>query len=127
MFGSHPTCHQSNIAILPTFVPSARQDVLPGKRDDMIPEVLAEILKEATKNAVEKTLIESSLTSAELSPAAAYRIYGRSNVERWLQEGLIRYQSAGSGKSPRKFLDNQSLEAIAASSNRVTYLPVAER
>ena len=90
-------------------------------------EQLAGILTEATKTGVTKALGESAPIPAKLTQAAAFRAYGRCSVERWLREGLIRYQSANGGTSPKKMLDNQSLEAIAASSNRGTYLPVAER
>jgi hypothetical protein len=97
------------------------------KRDDMKPEQFAEILKEAVTTGVQKALHETGILSANLTQAAAYRTYGSSNVDRWLREGLIRYQATNGGTSPKHFLDTKSLEAIAASSNRGTYLPVAER
>ncbi|NVM66910.1 hypothetical protein FHW88_005228 [Mucilaginibacter sp. SG538B] len=61
-----------------------------------------------------------------LTPAEAYRLYGRTNVDRWVAEGLIR--TAGiSGKSSKQNFDRAALERIAAASNRGTYTPVAER
>ncbi|WP_432328116.1 hypothetical protein ACRQ5D_34200 [Mucilaginibacter sp. P25] len=63
---------------------------------------------------------------ATLTRADAYRLYGRSNVDRWVTEGLI--QTAGtSGKSSKQIFCRTALERVAASSNRVTYTPVAER
>lgn len=53
------------------------------------------------------------------SKSAAYRLYGRTNVDRWIAEGLISIIN--------KKLDRRKLEAISACSNRHTYLPVAER
>jgi hypothetical protein len=91
----------------------------------MKPEELAGLLREAVKISVQKTLEIDGIAPVQLTPAAAYRKYGRTNVERWLREQLIRFQS--SKESPRKLLDSHRLEAIAASSNRHTYLPVAER
>lgn len=93
----------------------------------MRPDELAEIFTSAVRKGVMKTLLDNGLISDLLTPAAAYRKYGRSNVERWLQEGLIHYEPAKNGSSPRNFLDNHRLEAIAASSNRHTYLQAAER
>ncbi|CAN5175561.1 hypothetical protein BH09BAC6_BH09BAC6_24180 [soil metagenome] len=57
---------------------------------------------------------KSSYTKSE-----AYALYGRSNVDRWLNEGIIRII--------HKKIDRSKLETVAASSNRNTYLPVTER
>ena len=60
-----------------------------------------------------------------MTKADAYRLYGRSNVDRWLREGLI---SIGHPtETSQIFFDRSELEAVAASSNRITYLPVADR
>ena len=53
------------------------------------------------------------------SKTQAYQLYGRSTVDRWISEGLI--------KVNRKKIDRAKLEAVAAASNRRTYLPVADR
>jgi len=49
----------------------------------------------------------------------ACRVYGRSNIDRWLAEGLL--------VITKNRLDKAVLERIAQQSNRHTYLPVAER
>jgi len=55
-----------------------------------------------------------------ITKSQAYRLYGRSDVDRWLSEKLLIPT-----KSNR--LDKVALARIAAQSNRITYLPVAER
>jgi len=84
------------------------------------------LLKNATTTGTTKALAECSHLGDQLSKAEAYRLYGRGSVDRWISEGLIR-PSANNGKNPSKCLDREKVEAIAASSNRNTYLPVAER
>jgi len=54
-----------------------------------------------------------------VSKSQAYRVYGRSDVDRWLAEGLIH--------AVKNRIDKAALERIASRSNRITYLPVAER
>ena len=55
----------------------------------------------------------------QYTKAEAYRLYGRSDVDRWIAEGLIRVS--------KKCIVRVELERVAAASNRVSYLPVAER
>lgn len=60
-----------------------------------------------------------------LTKQEAYRIYGRSVVDRWLSEGLIKCTT--NGKSNKPLMERNVLAAVAAASNRITYLPVADR
>ena len=63
---------------------------------------------------------------ATLTRADAYRLYGRTSIDRWVAEGLIR--AAGeTGKTSKQIFNRTALERVAATSNRVTYTPVAER
>lgn len=55
-----------------------------------------------------------------ITKSQAYRLYGRSDVDRWLSEGLI-------APNTKNRLDQVALAQIAARSNRITYLPAAER
>jgi hypothetical protein len=80
---------------------------------------LCTILKIAAKAGAEKALAESGGLPEGITKAEAYRLYGRGNVDRWLQEGLILVSN--------KNIDRTKLERIAAASNRRTYLPVTER
>jgi hypothetical protein len=78
-----------------------------------------DLLKDATAEGAGKVLAASGILQDQLSKSEAYKIYGRSNVDRWLSENLIKI-------SNRK-INRLNLEAIAASSNRVTYLPANQR
>jgi len=80
---------------------------------------LTTILKIAAKAGAEKALAGSGGLPESISKAEAYRLYGRGNVDRWLQEWLIQVSD--------KNIDRVKLERVAAASNRRTYLPVTER
>ncbi|EHQ30918.1 hypothetical protein Mucpa_6869 [Mucilaginibacter paludis DSM 18603] len=54
-----------------------------------------------------------------LSRSEAYRRYGRTCVDRWIAEGLITPHGTK--------ISRAVLGAVSAASNRLTYLPVAER
>ena len=84
------------------------------------------ILKNATEYGVQKALDKSGVLQDALSKSEAYHQFGRATIDRWIQEGLLIPQSAN-GKILHKCIDRVKLEAIAHSSNRITYLPVAER
>lgn len=86
---------------------------------------LVNLLKNATEQGASKALLQSGHLQGQLSKAEAYRLFGRGNVDRWISEKLI--GPIHSERSSRKYLDRKKLEVIAASSNRITYLPVAER
>ena len=55
-----------------------------------------------------------------ITKSQAYRLYGRSDVDRWLNAGLLKLNK-------KNRLDKAALARIASQSNRNTYLPVAER
>jgi hypothetical protein len=76
-------------------------------------------LKNAANAGAEKALAACGNLPAAITKAAAYRQYGRANIDRWLQENLIDFTN--------KYFDRAKLAQVAAASNRVTYLPVAER
>lgn len=61
-----------------------------------------------------------------LTKTEAYRLHGRSNVDRWFSEGLLKSREC-LGKPTKKIVNRIQLEKIAGCSNRMTYLPVAER
>lgn len=79
----------------------------------------SELLRTAVETGVGKTLSKTAVLPETMTKAEAYRLYGRSQVDRWITEGLL--------STHQKRIDREKLEAIAASSNRITYLPVAER
>jgi len=80
---------------------------------------LSVLLRNATAEGAENVLRATCILSNNLSKSEAYKIYGRSNVDRWVTERIIKI-------SNKKF-DRLQLQAIAASSNRMSYLPVADR
>lgn len=86
---------------------------------------LATLLKKAAEQGTANAIKEEHPVPDRLTKAAAYRLYGRSNVDRWLREGLISKQPTAN--TSQIFFDRHELETIAASSNRITYLPVADR
>lgn len=75
---------------------------------------------------VDKALAKDGGLSADITKAEAYRLYGRCEVDRWIAEGLI-LPAKVDGKASKKLLDRITLERIARNSNRITYLPVADR
>jgi hypothetical protein len=80
---------------------------------------LTSILRIAADAGAEKALAGCGNAEAGITKAVAYRAYGRGNIDRWLQEKLIHVSE--------KKINRLNLERIAAASNRITYLPVAER
>ena len=80
---------------------------------------LTDLLKSAALTGAERALAQAGPLNDQLSPAAAYRRYGRTQVERWKKEGLITLHD--------KVFDRLELEAVADASNRATYLQVADR
>jgi len=86
---------------------------------------LAMLLKNAAEQGTAKAINEERSVPDRLTKADAYRLYGRSNVDRWLREGLISAQQPTD--TSQIFLDRSELEAVAASSNRITYLPITDR
>lgn len=83
---------------------------------------LSYLLKNAVLDGTEKIIAQNKILPDYYTKAQAYRLHGRSNVDRWIGEGLIK-----PAKVSRKCIDRAVLEHVACSSNRTTYLPVAER
>lgn len=86
---------------------------------------LAILLKNAAEQGTAKAIEEEYPIPDRLTKAESYRLYGRSNVDRWLREGLI--SPLQPTNTSQIFLDRPELEIVAASSNRITYLPVTDR
>ncbi|WP_066754121.1 hypothetical protein [Sphingobacterium populi] len=85
---------------------------------------LAILLKHAAQEGADNAIKKEQPIPDKLTKATAYRLYGRSNVDRWLREGLI---STHTDESAQTFLDRSELETVSVSSNRITYLPVTDR
>jgi hypothetical protein len=87
---------------------------------------LARILLDSVTDGTAKVLTENGIQQERISKAEAYRLYGRAQVDRWIAEGLFK-PSAGQIFISPSGIDRKKLEVVSASSNRGTYLPVAER
>lgn len=87
---------------------------------------LVRLLKNAVTVGAEKALIENVALPEYLGKADAYRLYGRSNVDRWINEKLIHLESS-CGKINKQVIKRKQLDSVAETSNRITYLSVAER
>jgi hypothetical protein len=84
------------------------------------------IFQTAIMDGANKAFAASGIMQDQLTKAEAYRRYGRDNVDRWLKEGLLKPSNKHAPISP-KLIDRAKLESVAETSNRITYLPVAER
>ncbi|QEM03654.1 hypothetical protein DIU31_009045 [Mucilaginibacter rubeus] len=82
-------------------------------------ENLVLLLHSALVNSESSIIQNQRIFSGQLTKTEAYKRYGRSNVDRWVKEGLL--------KITNRKIDRTSIEAIAASSNRRSYLPTLER
>jgi len=82
-------------------------------------------LKNAVQAGAENALCECGSQQSGCSKAEAYRLFGRSVVDRWFAEGLLT-TIANNGKVSNK-IDRTLLERVAAASNRTSYLAVADR
>ncbi len=87
---------------------------------------LSNIFRGAVAQGANKALADNSCLADRLTKSQAFLLYGRSNVERWLKEGLI-VPINEKGKISKKCIERTTLERVARTSNRITYLPVADR
>ena len=85
---------------------------------------LIRLFKAAVDSGVTEGLSAFQGSTIYINKVEAYRRYGRSSVDRWLQEKLIKCCSIGKKKNSLKLLE---LEEIASKSNRVSYLEVCNR
>lgn len=81
-------------------------------------EEIIHLLKKSALAAAERHIPKHAIPRS-INKATAYRLYGRTNVDRWIAESLI--QPKG------KLLNSEQLAKIADTNNRITYLPVQER
>ncbi|MBS1529740.1 MAG: hypothetical protein JSU01_05505 [Bacteroidetes bacterium] len=89
-------------------------------------EWLIRQFSQSTLEGAEKALAQSDELPAMISKQQAYQLYGRSDIDRWIAEGLLKPVIVG-GKRSNQSIDRLALRRIAAKSNRTTYLQVAER
>jgi hypothetical protein len=81
------------------------------------PFELRQLLKEVTEIAVLSYRIAEGKEKAWISQRAAWRIYGKSNVDCWLRKGIVSRQKDGERNSTVRY-DRLELERAALTSNR---------
>ena len=109
-----------------TFVPSSCCNGAAGKSDGMKLEELILLLTNEASTGAQRAVGSCLKISGKITKSEAYRRYGRTSVDRWFSEGLLK-PAVIIGKKSTIRLDISKLEAIAANSNRGSYLPAAAR
>lgn len=87
---------------------------------------LRQMLNDASEMGAKKALIDAGLDKPFLKKAEAFKLYGRSTVERWIKEGLIKPSKDG-GQTTTTRLDKMRLALLSKTSNRNTYLTQKEQ
>lgn len=88
--------------------------------------ILTALLADAAELGANAVLAKHGVLKPYLSKSDAYRIYGETNVDRWIAERLITARKDG-GHSAKWRIDRQEIEAVAKASNRPSYMLVKER
>nr|WP_199156650.1 hypothetical protein [Pedobacter sp. ASV2] len=84
------------------------------------------LLTDAVHEGADDALNETKIHKDFITKSEAYSTYGRSNVDRWIKEGLVNAERA-SNKALAIRIDRNKLARVAYSSNRITYLATVER
>nr|WP_068891027.1 hypothetical protein [Pedobacter panaciterrae] len=84
------------------------------------------LLTDAVNEGAEDALNETQVYKDFITKSEAYLTYGRSNVDRWMKEGLVQSEHA-SNKAFTIQIDRKKLARVAYSSNRITYLATVDR
>lgn len=87
---------------------------------------LRALMVDAGEVAAKKALTEAGLMTDTLNKAQAYKKHGRSDIDRWIKEGLLHPVRDGSGKVKWR-IDRLELEAVSKAENRHTFLNTEER
>lgn len=83
-------------------------------------------LIDAAEIGARKALEAMGLAKPFLKQREAFRLYGESQVKRWIKEGLIKPIKDGSATASVR-INRVQIEAIAKASNRASYLTTKER
>ena len=78
---------------------------------------LRRLLTDVAEIAVQKTLIATGNLKPYISLNQAYKMYGRSTVDRWAEKGLVKLLKDGD-KNSRVRIDRVEIETVAKTSNR---------
>lgn len=80
----------------------------------------ASLMADQAELAATAMAIQLGAVKPYLSKSDAYRIYSRTNVDRWLKEGLITPIKDGPASAKYR-LDRLKIQAVAKISNRPSY------
>lgn len=82
---------------------------------------LRHFLIEAAELGAQQALIESGHLKPYMSKSEAYKMYGRANVDRWVQEGIVNLIKDGIDSAKIR-ISRIEIETVAKTSNRIPYL-----
>ncbi|EHQ28999.1 hypothetical protein [Mucilaginibacter paludis] len=83
---------------------------------------LRALLAEAAELGATRALIKVGILKPFLKKAEANRLYGRTNIDKWLKAGLITPRKDGAASSSLR-LDRNELEEVAKANNWKAYIP----
>jgi hypothetical protein len=82
---------------------------------------LIKLLADAAELGATRALEKAGHIGGTVTRAHAWRLYGRKQVDRWIDEGFITLVKDGPGTRQMR-IDRNQLEAVAKASNRFKYL-----
>lgn len=81
---------------------------------------LRRLMTESMDLGAKRTLVELGLISPYLTKSQAYKIYGRAQVDRWIENGLITLIKDGTNTSKYR-ISRIDLELVSKTSNRTSW------
>lgn len=87
---------------------------------------LTRLMSEASEIGAQKALVAVGALSPNISKQEAYKLYGRTDVDRWIKEGHLVANKDGN-HSAKCRIDRVKIAELSKKSNRHTYLMVSER
>ncbi|MDR0266041.1 MAG: hypothetical protein LBJ04_22700 [Sphingobacterium sp.] len=83
---------------------------------------LAILLREAARLGASEALIQAGLSESHISKSKAYKLYGRTKVDKWISSGLVQfYQDQPNSKC---LISVSGLNAIIASESLVQFINI---
>jgi hypothetical protein len=87
---------------------------------------LATLIQDAAELGAKTVLTEAGLIKPYISKSEASRMSGRTNLNRWVQEGLVTLIKDGPGTAKIR-INRIQFESVMKTSNRPSYLALIER
>jgi hypothetical protein len=82
---------------------------------------LGMLLRDAAEMGAKLALTKAGKIKPYMSKAEAYRLYGRKNIERWIDQGLITPRKDGNQSAPWR-IERIEAEAIRKSVDAMLYI-----